>query len=102
MTETALGLLSTGISEDKIEQYSAKIADRGAGHVYWYALRDPILEGLDWSGNVYDAGNRKALEMMRSPCEEWQGAGRKGYGKSDWRQALQSASADLHAAPWAH
>ena len=46
MTETALGLLSTGISEDKIEQYSAKIADRGAGHVYWYAFRDPILEGL--------------------------------------------------------
>ena len=49
VTETALGLLSTGISQEKVEQYTSKIADRGAGHVYWYAWDREDLGGA-WIG----------------------------------------------------
>jgi len=49
VTETALGLLSGGITEEKVEQYTAKIADRGAGHAYWYAYDREDLGGA-WIG----------------------------------------------------
>ena len=49
VTETALGLLAGGITEEKVEQYTAKIADRGAGHVYWYAWDREDLGGA-WIG----------------------------------------------------
>ena len=49
VTETALGLLSGGISAEKIEQYTAKIADRGASVVIWYAWDREDLGGA-WIG----------------------------------------------------
>ena len=49
VTETALGLLSGGISEDKVNQYTDKIAERGAGKVFWYAWDREDLGGA-WIG----------------------------------------------------
>ena len=49
VTETALGLLSGGITEEKVEKYAKNIADRGAGHVYFYAWERPDLGGA-WLG----------------------------------------------------
>ena len=49
VTETALGLLSNGISKEKVDQYTAKIADRGASVVIWYAWNRPDLGGA-WIG----------------------------------------------------
>ena len=53
VTETALGLLSDGITKEKIDKYAKNIADRGAGHVFWYAW-DRFDLGGAWIGpNTY-------------------------------------------------
>ena len=50
VTETALGLLSGGISEEKIDKYAGNIYDRGAAHIYWYAWDREDLGGA-WIGS---------------------------------------------------